>query len=446
MQSIFHRCNTAHSVSAPTMSMLQYVRRQAILSNRKHYMSPSVKTFETYDTPIVLERGNGVYLWDDSNKKYIDTLGQNLCVSIGYNHPRIIERATQQLHTLPHCTTVYYHEQSTTLAKAIVERMPAHPSGDEWVVHFVNSGSEAVDLAVQMARTYTGKQEMYALHKGYHGLQGCAAGLTAIGKATQSTYHTSYPAFKHIVPNDIDSLQHDLKYATSGAVAGIVMEPVQGYGGVFPLDDGFMREAFECVRRCGGVAIADEVQTGYGRCGDAFWGFELANNQVVPDMVTIAKGMGNGVGLLGAVVARRSIAEAFTDKVFFNTYGANPFSCAVGNEVLSVIDEENITQNCKQQGYYLQTQLRRLCEKYPSVYSDARGVGLFQGLEVYGKHAEDSQKRAKQLHKELLSYGVIMGRGSAQGNLFRLQPPMSIQREELCFVVDALEYLAEEHK
>ena len=185
---------------------------------------------------------------------------------------------------------------------------------------------------------------------------------------------------------------------------------------------------------------------GYGWCGDAFWGFQLANNDVVPDMVAIAKGMGNGVGLLGAVVARRSIAEAFTDKVFFNTYGSNPFSCAVGNEVLRVIDEENITQNCKQQGYFLKTHLGRLCETYPSVFSDTRGVGLFQGLEVYGKHAEDSQKRAKRLHKELLDYGVIMGRGSAQGNLFRLQPPMSIKRVELEYVVEALEHLAEEHK
>ncbi len=109
------------------------------------------------------------------------------------------------------------------------------------------------------------------------------------------------------------------------------------------------------------------MQTGYGRCGDAFWGFQLANNDVVPDMVTIAKGMDNGVGLLGAVVARRSIAGAFTGKVFLNTYGSNPFSCSVGNEVLRVIDEENITQNCKQQGYFLKTHLGRLCETYPSV-------------------------------------------------------------------------------
>ena len=308
----------------------------------------------------------------------------------------------------------------------------------------MNSGSEAVDLAVQMARVYTGKQEMYALHKGYHGLHGCAAGLTAIGKATQSTYHSSYPSIKHIVPNDADALVYDLKYSTNGTVAGIIMEPLQGYGGVYPLDDGFMRDAFDRVRACGGVAISDEVQTGYGRCGESFWGFQLPNNDVTPDMITIAKGMGNGVGFLGAVVVQRSIAEAFTDKMFFNTYGANPYSCAVGNAVLQVIDDEHLTDNCHQQGLYLQKQLAQLCEDYPSVYSDARGVGLFQGLEAYGKNAEDSQKRATAIHQQLLQCGVIMGKGSAQGNLFRLQPPMSIQRKELQYVIESLKYIAEE--
>ena len=425
---------------------MHYIRRQSILQNRRRYLSPSLKTFETYTNPSVLEKGEGVHLWDDSGKKYIDMLGQNLCVSIGYNHPSILAAANEQLHKLAHCTTVYYHEASTLLAKTIVERMPTHPSGDEWVVHFVNSGSEAVDLAVQMARVYTGKQEMYALHKGYHGLQGCAAGLTAIGKASQPIYNSSYSSIKHIMPNDIEALSSDLQYTTSGTVAGIIMEPVQGYGGVYSLDDGFMRVAFEKVRACGGVAIADEVQTGYGRCGSTFWGFQLPNNRVVPDMITIAKGMGNGVGLLGAVVVRRSIAEAFSTKMFFNTYGANPFSCAVGLAVLDVIDKENLTDNCHRQGAYLQTQLKRLCDDYPSVYSDARGVGLFQGLEVYGKDEEDRQNRATTIHQELLQKGIIMGKGSAQGNLFRLQPPMSIQQKELDLVVEALDEIAMVYK
>lgn len=422
--------------------MQSCARQLATIRARQRFLSPSLKTFETYREPLVLERGEGVYLWDVAGNRYTDMLGQNLCVSVGYNHPRIMNAARRQLQTLPHCTTVYYHEASARLAETLVSTLPPHPSGDDWVVHFVTSGSEAVDLAVQMARAYTGNHEMYALYKGYHGLQGCAAGLTAIGKASQKAYHSSYASIKHVPANAIDVLEHDLRFATCGQVAGILMEPLQGYGGIYPLDDGFMRDAYACVREAGGVAIADEVQTGFGRCGGTFWGFEQPNNRAVPDMVTMAKGMGNGVGLLGAVVSRRSIAEAFSDKVFFNTYGANPFSCAVGEAVVRVLREEGVLENCDTQGRFLRGELQRLCATYPSVFSDARGSGLFQGLEVRGTSADDAQERAREMHEALLGHGVIMGRGSAQGNLFRLQPPMSVSRTELEQVVAALECVA----
>ena len=418
------------------LSSLSYNK---IVENRHKYASPSLSTFEAYEKPLVLKKGDRQYLWDIDDNKYIDLLGQNLCVSIGYNHPKIIKAATEQIKTLSHCTTMYYNEKPSILYKQLVEKMPPHPSGEEWVVHLVNDGSEAVDLAIQMARVYTGRPEVITLHKAYHGLQGYAAGLTSIGKSTQPSYSSMFSGISCIEPNNINQLETHIKFATGGKIGGFIIEPLQGFGGIYSLDDGYMQDAFDIVKKHGGITIADEVQTGYGRCGEAFWGFDMSNNKAIPDMVTIAKGMGNGVGIIGAVICRRSIAEAFTDKMFFNTYASNPVACSVASSVLEVIDDENIMENCDIQGKRFNKKLKDLCRKYPSVYKENRGTGLFQGLEIYGKNLEDSLKNSIKLHKRMLSYGVIIGRGSASGNVFRIQPPMCIEKKDVDHVIDSLE-------
>lgn len=413
-----------------------------IVNLRHKYLSPSLATFQAYDTPMVLDKGDKHHLWDIQGNKYIDLLGQNLCISVGYNHPKVLESTTKQMKKLSHCTTMYYQEQSAKLAKELVEMLPPHPDGEDWVVHFVNNGSEAVDLAVQMARVYTGRQEVYSLHKAYHGLQGFAAGLTAIGKSTQPTYASMFPSVRHICANDINQLEHSLQYGTGGEVASIIIEPLQGYGGIHSLDDNYMKDAFGLIKQYGGVTISDEVQTGYGRCGENFWGFQLKNNDVIPDMITIAKGMGNGVGIIGAVICKRSIAEAFSTKMFFNTYGANPTACAAARAVLQVMKDENIVDNCTKQGKLFQKKLKKLCANYPMVYKEARGSGLFQGLEIQGDSPDKSQAKAYELHKNLLEKGIIAGRGSAQGNVFRIQPPMCIDNTSVLKVIDGLENIA----
>jgi alanine-glyoxylate transaminase / (R)-3-amino-2-methylpropionate-pyruvate transaminase len=430
-----------HQIIKHTQRNLHSTSRN-IIRNRQKYLAPSLRTFEAYDTPFILSRGDKYNLWDEQNNKYIDLLGQNLCVSVGYGNRKVIDAATAQMNKLSHCTTMYYNEQSANLAKEITELLPKRDDGEDWVVHLVNDGSEAVDLAVQMARVYTGRPEFYSLHKAYHGLHGYAAGLTAIGKSTQESYSSMFSSIRHVCANDIESLRNSILYGTGGNVAGIIIEPLQGFGGIHALKDGYMKDTFELVKKAGGVTIADEVQTGYGRCGESFWGFQMKNNDVVPDMITIAKGMGNGVGIIGAVVSKRSIAEAFTDKMFFNTYGANPMSSAAARAVIKVMKEDKIMENCNEQGKLFKKELTKLCHKYPDVYTDARGTGLFQGLEIYGNTPEVSQQNAYMLHKELLKYGVIAGRGSAQGNVFRIQPPMCITTDAVNTVVDALDNLA----
>jgi alanine-glyoxylate transaminase/(R)-3-amino-2-methylpropionate-pyruvate transaminase len=415
------------------------ISRKTIINLRKRYLSPTLQMFQAFDEPFIISKGKMEYIWDENGKKYLDLLAQNVCISVGHAHPRVKNAAIIQMDKLPHCSSVYHNEQSVQLGKEIIEKLPEHPSGDEWIVHFVNDGSEAVDLAVQMARVYTGRQEMFALCKGYHGLQGYAAGLTAIGKTTQPAYSSMFTSINHITPNNIEQLEDLLKFKMGGSVAGIIIEPLQGYGGIYPLNNGYMKDAFKLIKDNGGVTISDEVQTGYGRCGESFWGFQMSNNNVIPDMITIAKGMGNGIGIIGAVICRRSIAEAFTSKMFFNTYSHNPVACAAAREVIRVIDEENIIQNCNKQGTLFRQKLQVLCEKMPSVYTEIRGSGLFQALEIYGKTHEESCKNTHELHRRIRDNGVVLGRGSAAGNVFRIQPPMCIKEEQVYEVIDIIE-------
>jgi alanine-glyoxylate transaminase / (R)-3-amino-2-methylpropionate-pyruvate transaminase len=413
-----------------------------VIYNRNKYLSPSLKTFQAFKDPFVIERGNMQYVYDNKENKYLDLVGQNLCISVGHCNNTVVEKATNQMKKLAHCTTMYYNEMPSFLAKKLTETLPSHPSGDDWVVHLVNDGSEAVDLAVQMAKQYTGNQKMYALYKGYHGLQGYAAGLTAIGKATQNCYEGMFPSITHVQSNKLEELDNSLKYNTAGNVAGIIIEPLQGYGGIYDLDNGYMKSAFELIKHNNGVTIADEVQTGFCRTGESFWGFQMKNNDVIPDMITCAKGMGNGVGILGAVICRRSIAEAFTDKMFFNTYGANPVASAASLGVLEVIEKNNILENCNTMGKLFNTKINELCIKYPNYYKEVRGQGLFQGLEIYGKTNEDSIENSIKLHENTLKHGILIGRGSAAGNVFRIQPPMCIEKHDVEYTIDVLEEIA----
>lgn len=428
--------------TATRLSATKSAKYEEVVALRRKYLAPSLLTFEAYDTPLVLERGEMQYMWDSEGNKYIDLLGQNLCISVGHCHPKVVNAAITQMKKLPHCTTMYYHEESAKLAKELVERMPPHPSGDDWVVHLVNDGSEAVDLAIQMARVYTGRPEVIGLHKAYHGLQGYAAALTAIGKSTQPAYASMFSGVSHMMPNNVEMLENHLRFATGGKVCAIIAESLQGYGGIFPLNDGYLKQAFDLVQQHGGVTIADEVQTGFNRCGETFWGFQMKHNNVVPDMVTIAKGMGNGVGIIAAVICRRKIADAFTTKMFFNTYACNPVASAAARAVLKVMDEEKILDNCNKMGKLFRSRLSKSCTDLPQALKEIRGSGLFQGLEIAGTSMEQSGKNAFEMHRRLLPYGVVVGRGSAAGNVFRLQPPMCINEGDVNTVCDAIEDVA----
>lgn len=405
---------------------------ETVLEQRQTYLSPALGTFQAYEKPLLLKRGKGQYLWDASGRRYLDCIGQNLCISVGYSHPLVIEAVKQQIDELQHCTTMWMHPAPGALAKELLEYMP---QDGEWVVHFVNSGSEAIDLALLMARVYTGNPDVLTLRQAYHGLHFGA--MTATGLAICHQPVVSAPGILHVSNPDqyrgiygpgidpyVAEVQATIESSTSGAVAGFLFEPVQGFGGVLPLPSGYVERVGEIVRNAGGVLIVDEVQTGFARTGEHFWGYEAYD--VVPDIVVMAKGIGNGFPL-AAVVSRREIAEAMTHRKFFNTYGSNPVSCAAGRAVLAAIKGENLQENARTVGARMLEILKDLQQQH-EIIGDVRGRGLMMGVELVADREtkEPAPAVAAQVNELIRENGVILSKSGAFGNVLRICPPLCI--------------------
>jgi alanine-glyoxylate transaminase / (R)-3-amino-2-methylpropionate-pyruvate transaminase len=344
----------------------------AIIARRDKFYAASQRAFVPYRTPLIFSRGERQYLWDEKGKKYIDLLGMNVCISVGHVHPTVTAAVQDQVQKLQHCTTMFYHPVPAHYAEELAARMP---KGHDWVVHFTNSGAEAIDLSLIMAQTYTRNIDMLALRNAYHGATIGAQSLTGISGFRHNIpllggiHHIANPdpyrgAFGDDTEAYLAEIDRTILYATSGKLAGLIIEPIQGYGGIVELPSGYLKAAAAKVRERGGVLIVDEVQSGFGRTGDNYWAFEA--HDVVPEIVVMAKGIGNGFPL-GAVVAKRDVAESLASKFFFNTYGANPVSCAAGRAVLRVIDEERLQENSKRVGGALKQVLLRLHQKYEIV-------------------------------------------------------------------------------
>lgn len=419
---------------------------ESILEKRNTFMSPSLTTFQAYAKPLILKRGRGQYLWDINDRKYIDLMAQNLCISVGYNHPLVTGEVKHQIGLLEHCTTMYYQAVPAHFAEELVSRFP---DINDWVVHFVNSGSEAIDLALLMARLHTGNFEVIALRDGYHGLHFSAMSLTGIDACRHALppvpgiLHVANPdqyrgVFGATVSPYIEEIDRAIGASTPGRIAGFVVEPIQGFGGVIPMPEGYLPGAFERVRAAGGLCIVDEVQTGFTRTGSHFWGFE--DHGVVPDMIVLGKGIGNGYPL-SALVVKREIAESLARKKFFNTYGSNPVSCAAGRAVLRAIDEDETQQNAQNVGQYLKDRLKDLKTRY-DVIGDVRGKGLMIGVELVKDRntKEPAGEEAGRIAETAKDNGVIIGKGGARGNVLRINPPLCIEKKDVDSVADVLDY------
>jgi alanine-glyoxylate transaminase/(R)-3-amino-2-methylpropionate-pyruvate transaminase len=418
---------------------------EGIIARREKYYAASQRAFMPYKTPLIFSRGERQYLWDEKGRQYLDLLGMNVCVSVGHAHPEVTRAAEEQLRALQHCTTMFYHPVPAHFAEELAARMP---KGHDWVVHFTSSGAEAIDLALIMAQTFTGNIDMLALRNAYHGATFGAQSLTGISGFRHDVpllggiHHIANPdPYRGIFGDDtaayLAEIERTIRYATSGKLAGFIVEPIQGYGGIIELPAGYLKSAVQKVRDHGGICIIDEVQSGFGRTGDNFWGFEA--HGVVPEIVVMAKGIGNGFPL-GAVVSKREVAESVAKKFFFNTYGANPVACAAGRAVLRVIDHEGLQANSLKVGKRMKAVLERLHQKH-EIIGDVRGHGLMLAIElVQDRNSKTpATKETAEIFEKTRENGLVVSKSGTDRNILRMVPPMCIQDSDVDRMEDALE-------
>lgn len=418
---------------------------EAIVARRDRYYAASQRKFVPYDTPLIFRRGEGAYLWDETGKRYTDLLAMNLCISVGHAHPEVVRAASEQMAQLTHCTTMFYHPVPAHLAEELVATMP---KGHDWVVHFTNSGAEAIDLALLMARSYTGNIDMLSLRASYHGATFGAQSLTGIsgfrhnvpqlGGVTFVAEPNLYRgAFGETVEPYLDDIDRAIVHATSGRLAGMIIEPLQGYGGIVPIPEGYIAGAFERVRAASGLGIIDEVQSGFARTGEHFWAFEA--HGVVPDIVVMAKGIGNGYPL-GAVVAKREVGEAMADKFLFHTYGANPVACAAGRAVLRVLREEKLQDNAREVGAALLERLKALQNKY-EVIGDVRGKGLMMALELVKDRRSKTPdpETTARVFEATRREGLVVSKSGPHRSVLRMVPPLCLPMDDVDEVADKLD-------
>ena len=422
--------------------------REEVLNLRRSFISPGVFTY--YKDPILIVEGSMQYLWDEGGKRYLDAIGGVVSVSVGHCHPRIVEAVREQVGKLTHATTVYLHPNMAVYAERLAHHFPAD-SGLK-ATYFVNSGSEANDLAAMIARLHTGQFDIISLRNGYHGGSQATMDLTAMGNWKYPFPHSfgvkhaipgycyrcplglKYPSCNVKCATDVTSV---IDYETSGKIAAFIAEPIQGAGGVIDPPPEYFKIIFDIIRAHGGLCISDEIQTGFGRLGSHFWGFDYYD--VIPDIVTMAKGMGNGAPL-GAVTTRHEIAECMKQKLHFNTFGGNPVSIIQGLTTLEIIDQEQMQQKAKEIGGYLKERLLDLKHSH-SLIGDVRGTGLLLGVELVKDRdsKEPATGEAIRVHEEAKDRGLLFGRGGIYGNVLRIKPPMCITKEDVDFLADTLD-------
>ena len=426
--------------------------REEVLALRKQYLTPGLITY--YKDPIMFVEGHMQYLWDEKGRQYLDAFAGVVTISVGHCHPKVVEKVKEQVGRLQHTTTIYLNPNIALMGRKLAEHMP-RDSGLS-VTYFTNSGSEANEVAILSCREFTGNMEVISLRNGYHGGTQATMGLTAHGNwkfksnptisvknATpgycyRCPYGLTYPSCDVKCAHDVEDV---IRYETSGQVACFIGEPIQGVGGAVTPPPEYFKIVYDIVRKYGGLCIADEVQTGFGRTGTKYWGFE--NWGVKPDLVTMAKGVGSGVAM-AACITRPEIAEVMKRRVHFNTFAGNPVVMAQGLAVLDVIDEEKIQENALKVGTHLKSRFQELQERHKLI-GDVRGMGLMLGIELVRdrQSKEPASAEATDILELCKERGLIIGKGGLFGNTLRVKPPMCLTLNDADFLVDCLDEVLE---
>jgi 4-aminobutyrate aminotransferase-like enzyme len=377
-----------------------------------------------YDNPIKIVRGSMQYLYDDEGRQYLDAY--NNVAHVGHCHPKVVEAGVQQMRLL-NTNTRYLHDTILTYAERLTATLPDPLR----VCYFVNSGSEANELAVRLARAHTKARDMIVLDHAYHG---------------NTTTLIDLSPYKHDGPggNGAPSWVHKVPLPGAGASAehvgdviketerlcGFIAESLPSVAGQIVLPQGYLSDVYEQVRAAGGVCIADEVQTGFGRIGTHFWGF--CRYGVVPDIVALGKPIGNGHPI-GAVITTRAIADSFDNGMeFFSTFGGNTVSCAIGLAVLDVVQEERLQSHALAIGNHLIHGVKELQGRH-DVIRDVRGSGLFLGVEL----AHDATAIVNQMR----DHYILIGTEGPLHNVLKIRPPMPFSKTDADHFLTTLEKL-----
>ena len=368
---------------------------------------------------IVLDHGDGVYVYDTKGNKYIDFLGGIAVNVLGHNHKELVKAIAEQAGRMIHCSNLYYTQVQADAAEKLVKLSGLGK------VFFGNSGAEANEGAIKIARKYAHsidpeKSQIISAMHSFHGRT--IATLTATG---QPKYHEGFgplPAgFDYVPYNDIGALEKLM----SDKTAAVMLEPIQGEGGVHVPDTAYMQRVRQLCDKYNAVLIFDEIQSGMGRSG-RFFAYE--NFGIKPDVVTLAKGLAGGVPI-GAFIATDKVASAFHAGDHGSTFGGNPLACAAANVVLDIVGQDSFLAHVKEMGDYMQSRLKAMQAKYPNLIKEVRGMGLILGMEL--------TKPGRDIVNDCLGKGAIIN--CTAGNVLRFVPPLIVAKEHIDEVCDALE-------
>ena len=373
--------------------------------------------------PIVLRKGRGMKVWSSDGKEYLDFVGGIAVNCLGHCHPKVVVALQKQAQRLIHVSNYYHIEPQIKLAKLLVENSFADK------VFFCNSGAEANEAAIKLARRYFREQVgvnrfgiITALNS-FHGRT--LATVTATGQAKfQAGFEPLVPGFTHVEFNDIDAVEKAITKET----CAVMIEPIQGEGGVKVPDPDYLRDLRELCDRHGILLILDEVQTGIGRTGK-FFAYE--HSGITPDIITLAKGLGGGVPI-GAMLATGNVAAGFEPGTHASTFGGNPLVCAAAVATMEVILEDGfVLDQCRRMGIYLQKRLEDLKKEFPSIVADIRGMGLMIGMEL--------TRDGGPIVKSCMDKGLLIN--CTAGNVLRFIPPLIVTEKEIDHLIDVLEQI-----
>ena len=412
-------------------------RSEEVIRKHKEFLWPAVSNY--YAKPLVADRASMQYVWDLDGRKYLDFFGGILTISVGHANPKVTSRIKAQVDKLQHTSTLYPNENIVALAEKLAQITP----GKLQKSFFTNSGTEANEAAILLARMASNSYDIVALRHAYSGGSMLAKSVTAhapwrkAGVISVGISHAinpycyrcpltlKYPDCNVACAKDVENL---IQTGTSGSIAAFIAEPIQGVGGFITPPPEYFKMVFKIVKNYGGLFIADEVQTGFGRTGKKWFGIEQW--EVEPDMITCAKGMGNGVPI-GATITTAQLADTFKG-LTISTFGGNPVTSVAAKATIDVIEEEHLLENVDTVGRYFRGKLEELHQKY-ALIGDVRGMGLMQGLELVKDRQtkEPAPEATTQVMERARENGLLIGKGGLYGNVLRISPMLNIGKADV---------------